>query len=275
MSKLLSANLMRLKKNRLFWLGMLLMFAFGAVLVFSQYRIHTQYGYDVMLDTVLLGFMAPIGVIMAVFCSLFTGTEYSDGTIRNKLIVGHSRPCIYAANLITAILAALLLCAACLLALLALGIPLLGAPVMGEKTLFWMFLGCFVLTVTFSALFTMIAMVCSSKAAVAIISILLILAMFLISTYLFSALEEPEFYNNYYLDASQTMQTEYAANPNYVSGWRRNVFEFMTDFLPTGQVIQYCSASVLHLWQLPLYALLIAAGTTVFGVLVFRRKDIK
>ena len=36
----------------------------------------------------------------AVFIGVFVGTEYSDGTLRNKLIIGHSRSSIYISNLI-------------------------------------------------------------------------------------------------------------------------------------------------------------------------------
>ncbi|MGY3662454.1 MAG: hypothetical protein ACXAHE_00930 [Roseburia sp. 1XD42-69] len=40
---------------------------------------------------------------------MFLGTDYSDGTIRNKLTVGHTRTNIYLANLIVTFAAGLLI----------------------------------------------------------------------------------------------------------------------------------------------------------------------
>ena len=42
-----------------------------------------------------------VGILISIFYSLFLGTEYNDGTIRNKLIVGHKRETIYLASFIT------------------------------------------------------------------------------------------------------------------------------------------------------------------------------
>ena len=50
-----------------------------------------------------------MGLVAAVFISLFVGSEYSDGTIRNKLVVGHSRMRIYLANLIVCSIACVLI----------------------------------------------------------------------------------------------------------------------------------------------------------------------
>ena len=40
------------------------------------------------IDNGFFGCALFIGIVMAVFCSLFIGTEYSEGTIRNKIIIG-------------------------------------------------------------------------------------------------------------------------------------------------------------------------------------------
>ena len=51
------------------------------------------------MDKMMLNYINIIGLFMAMFTSLFIGTEYDYGTIRNKIIVGHSRTSIYFSNL--------------------------------------------------------------------------------------------------------------------------------------------------------------------------------
>ena len=55
-------------------------------------------------------FVLMSGVVLSAFCSLFVGAEYSDGTIRNKIAVGHSRAAVYLANLVTCSAAGVLIC---------------------------------------------------------------------------------------------------------------------------------------------------------------------
>ncbi len=276
MSKLLSANFLRLKHSKLFWAGMILMFGFGALLVLSQYNMYVRYGYDVRLDSVLLGYSILIGFLTAVFTSLFVGTEYSDGTIRNKLIVGHSRIAIYLANLVTMGAAALLFCLSCLTSTLAFGLPLLGTPVTGLQTLCLMLFGSLLLAVAFAAIFTLVSMVCSNKAAVAIICLVLLMLLMIFSSWIVAMLAEPEFYENYALTGDGEIEViENVRNPRYPTGVWRDVLEFLNDFLPTGQSMQYSQMQVAHPWLLVLWSFLIALGTTLAGVLVFRRKDIQ
>ena len=45
------------------------------------------------------------GFVTALFVSFFLSAEYSDGTIRNKLMVGHKRKEIYLVNFVTCLLA--------------------------------------------------------------------------------------------------------------------------------------------------------------------------
>ena len=276
MSKLLSANFLRLKHSKLFWAGMILMFGFGALLVLSQYNMYVRYGYDVRLDSVLLGYSILIGFLTAVFTSLFVGTEYSDGTIRNKLIVGHSRIAIYLANLVTMGAAALLFCLSCLTSTLAFGLPLLGTPVTGLQALCLMLFGSLLLAVAFAAIFTLVSMVCSNKAAVAIICLVLLMLLMIFSSWIVAMLAEPEFYENYALTGDGEIEViENVRNPRYPTGVWRDVLEFLNDFLPTGQSMQYSQMQVAHPWLLVLWSFLIALGTTLAGVLVFRRKDIQ
>lgn len=91
-----------------------------------------------------------------------------------------------------------------------------------------------------------------------------------------SALDEPEFYSAYSYTVDGVTQEESASrNPNYLSGTKRKVYEFMYDFTLGGQVIQIVSMKAKALYLLALYDVLIIALSTVCGTLLFKRKDLK
>ena len=127
MSKLLSANFYPFKKK---------INSFGAVW-FSCWQ--QEYFFRLMrymdmrqtqtinrIDNGFFGCALFIGIVMAVFCSLFIGTEYSEGTIRNKIIIGQKRGTVYLSNFITCSLVSVVMCMAFFIPYLCIGIPLLG-----------------------------------------------------------------------------------------------------------------------------------------------------
>ena len=66
--------------------------------------------------------MSPAGLLTALFCSLFLGREYHDGTIRNRIMAGYRRRDIYLANqrtcmLVLLVMVTVYILTACLLAL--------------------------------------------------------------------------------------------------------------------------------------------------------------
>ena len=64
------------------------MFIVGRAFPLLRYKDMKQSGYINNLDNGFFARALFIGIILAVFCSLFIGTEHNDGTIRNKIIVG-------------------------------------------------------------------------------------------------------------------------------------------------------------------------------------------
>ncbi len=280
MNKLLSANFARLRKDRLFLFGIIAMFALAVYFRVSQYISVTNWGVIVTLDSLFFGYALFIGFAMAIFSSIFLGTEYSDGTIRNKLIVGHSRTNIYFANLITNIVAALLLCSAYLIASLGLGIPLLGFLEMETGLALQLFFMTILLAVAYSAIFTMLSMVCSNRTTVAVVSIILSFALIIIATDVYSKLAEPEFYPGITIVNEQGVQElESISNRRYLTGNKREIYQFIFDFIPSGQAMQISNPNMdialIHPYMLPLSSLIISLVTTLIGVLVFRRKDFK
>ncbi len=253
------------------------MAALGVFICCNCYYEMVKYDLLLTFDDTMFGYCSVIGAFCAAFCSLYLGTEYSDGTIRNKLMVGCSRSAIYLSNLFVSFSAALLMCGAYLAAVCALGLPMFGSPETEPTLLAAMLLCSIVLVLAFSALYTMISMLNQNKAVVAVISIVLFFLLLFASMLIMEKLSEPEFYDNYYFlnEAGEIVKGEPELNANYLQGIKRTVFEFLHDFLPTGQSMQLAGRSPLHLWRMPLYSLLIALTSTACGLLGFRKKDLK
>ncbi|MDL2258177.1 ABC transporter permease [Eubacteriales bacterium OttesenSCG-928-K08] len=277
MTKLISAGFSRLRLSKIFWLGMVFMLVIAMVVVVNQYYSCLKYGFEIKLDGFVLGFTIIVPVLAAVFCSLFLGTEYSDGTMRNKLMIGHSRAVIYLSSLIISITATLLMCLAFLLGVCAVGIPLLGGLTTPLPHFFIMLLGSVVLVCAVCAILTVICMLISNKAIIAIVSILCMVGLLLLAISIDSRLQEPEFYSNVVFTENGTVHPpdELIPNPAYLTGAKRAVYEYAYDILPTGQALQYSRMSAEHLWQMPLYSLAILFLSTWLGVFFFKRKDLR
>lgn len=277
MRKLLSAGFARLWKNKYFWICVLCMTAFAAVIVISSYISAEKYDSAAYLDGILLCYITFIGVVIAAFISLFIGTEYSDGTIRNKLIVGHRRSAIYISNFIISSVASIIISASFMLTITVIGLPLKMILMSEASTILVTILSGFVLCLSFTGIFTLVAMLCQNKAAVAVICVVSAFALLMVASYLVAALSEPELINEYYYDAQTDdwIMGELVPNQRYVGGIKREIFEFLNDFLPGGQAIQISQAQIDTPWLLQCYSAIIAIGSSLLGLELFKRKDLK
>jgi ABC-2 type transport system permease protein len=280
MNKLLCANFARLKRSKCFWICLAVMLVYSIIYCLSEYRNKIQYGYEASLDAVFCSPYIVVGILVAVFCSLFVGTEYSDGTIRNKLVVGHSRSSIYLANFVVCAVAGLLMNLIYLAITCALGIPLLGFFQADLSIMLILLLDGLLLTVAFAAVFSLLAMLNQNKALVATISTVAAFAAIFLFASLYSRMNEPEFLEPYSITIHSAGQTvvqpgESIPNPNYLNDSQRAVVQFFLDFLPTGQAGQISGRDVPHPGLMPLYSIIIAVVMNAAGVLFFRRKDLR
>ncbi len=275
MSKLLSAGFARLWKNKLFYCEILIACTLAAVASCTQFREMREYNVTITLEHSLFNCTPFILFFAAAFISLFTGSEYSDGTIRNKLIVGHTRADMYLTEFIVNSVATLIVYAAQLLLAFALGLTMFGFFTIPVSEVLLQLLNALFMIVALSALFTMLSLLISSKSTSAVICLLLVCAFFVAGMYLNSGLSEPEMYEEYYmLDSSgELAKTEPMPNPRYISGVKRQVYQFLFDFTPMGQAVHV--ADYTFEWYYPLYSLILIAITTAPGLFLFRRKDIK
>lgn len=276
MSRLLNAGFARLKKNKAFWGNIILMVVLGFMVPVISHVEAQEYGRSVALEEGIFQYVIYMGLLQAVFCSIFVGTEYQDGTIRNKVVVGRKRTEIYLSQLVVCSVAGLLACATYCIAFLLVGIPLFGGVQRPIAQILMLFVGSIALCIVYSAIYVAVAMLCQSRTITAQITLLLAFGMLLAGSYITSRLSEPEYWTDYVImEDGGTIREKEIPNPNYLQGTERQIYEFLQEFLPGGQMILLSSKKVDKMERLLLYDVLILAGGTGAGIFFFRRKDLK
>lgn len=289
MRNLLSAEFSRLRKSRIFWAELAWVVIWNVFMLVSSYRTYLGYGTaeEPMLESFLFEVMPMFGILAAVFSGLFLGTEYSDGTLRNKLVVGNSRIRIYLTNVIVAVAAGFALNLAGFLTCFAVGVPMFGWPVFPAEQVAVCILLAFLLVAAFFALSTMVVMLIASKANAAVCGIVLSIALIFAGSYLDNVLSEPEYYREgpvmMFEDGKPVLKDpseELVENPHYIGGTQRVIYEYLRDLLPTGQAIRLSHVAdegeeSMNVVRMALLSVLFAAAVTGAGAAAFRRKDLK
>lgn len=267
MLKLLSANKIRLKKNKLFWIGLLVTVGYCLFLLIMNYIEKVSYigNSIVQLNYYLLSPFSVISFVCPIFSSIFIGTEYSDGTMRNRLIVGHTRKKIYLANFITIAAVNVIIALIASLVTILLGTMLFGWNI-GNPLLFILhYISGIMMLIAFAGLFTLIAMAIHNKTISTVTSIIIFLLSYLaegVIRRLVFGFYNGEAISDIFSDLSNDMVS-------------RPVIEFLYDFIPTGQCLQIASNTVFNPFRLPIFSALFTAITVVCGVLIFSKKDMK
>ena len=262
MRNLIYVNMMRLKKSRIFCAGIIVSMAYVAFLLIMNYREMT-YSPETVINQLNWYFLSTLPIASAfcsVFSGMFLGTEYSDGTIRNKLMVGYTRKEIYSANLLTVFLAnAFVYFAGCFVTVV-MGIPMFGWNLVAPMNFaLRMFSGILMLG-AYAGVFTFLSMLIDSKAVSAAGCMVFYAILFIGSPFLQAAVY------SYY----ETMPWNYLPDKSI-----QPLLEFLYDFLPSGQVMQISGGITLHPYRLPIYSVICIVLTTVCGTAAFAKKDLK
>lgn len=242
---------------------------------YRQVLNYTELGleHSITLDSVFYGLVPVLGVMCAAFVSLFIGTEHSDGVMRNMLVVGRARWEIYLANYAVCFVgtAAFLVC-------WFLG-GLVGIPLIGVwQDVNGLLLGCAVLLLcaaSFTGIFCLLSMLCTNRAVAAVIAVLLAVALLMLASVMLNALNQPEFQQGMVMTEAGLELSEPTPNPSYVGGMKREVFQFLSDTLPSGQSISVCSYELERPVLSLVSSVVIAVLTSAAGVVFFKRKDLR
>lgn len=272
MSKLLSANLSRLFKSKVFWLtavAMLMINTFAVIMVGTNTM-------DDPFDMEFFAMMPAFGLYAAFFTSMFLGTEYSDLTIRNKLIVGHSRSEVFFANLFTCLIAAAIFFIVWA-GTTCIGIPFYGAENIDVKPCLLKALVGFFTLVSVTSIMSVLSQLITRKAVGAVTAIFAALALIIIASYFYNALCEPETTVEY-IQISEEGGVEFGdevPNPAYIGGKLRTVYEVILRILPTGQQVLLADEPLEQPALMIAFSLALTIAVSIIGYLFFRKKDLR
>lgn len=276
MRNLISAGLIRLRKDKVFWALMIGTLLISILYIVNAGRVATLNGWDQFrLEDYYFQMTPFILFLNAIFTGMFLGTEYSDGTIRNKLIVGSSRTDVYLSNLFLCFTATLCLLFMWLAGGMA-GVPVFGFFQTGARNILLYLMLLVLMAAAFCAISAFLGMNCSNKALGVVLSMLLALFLLIWGSSLYNTLCEPEMSGGVMVTEEGTVEMmEPAPNPGYVSGVTREVCEFVLELLPSGQGILIANLEVVRPVRMILCSVFLTGVMTFGGIWVFRKKDIK
>lgn len=286
MSRLIKANFSRLFKSGVFKLyaafsGVVSVFI--VLMRYLDYQKNIEYYDQIPPENHSIDGIAFTGVwyllfMIPVFVGIFLGTEYSDGTIRNKLVVGHKRSAIYFANLIVCTVGTLIGAGLNLLINFTLGSALCGLEVLKANDIAKTTLYAFIALISATAIMVVISMVINSKAAASVSVIIITMIMFFATIAIDNRLSAPEYYEGHsYLDegTGEIIEIPEEKNPMYLDGTKRKAYQAVYDVLPTSHIYEYAILVDENTVKYLGYDGIILIVTTALGIILFRKKDLK
>lgn len=285
MNKLLYANFSRLFHSFLFWLGMLCSAGISIFIFMMRYidskqyaEVYAQMQSDVnTVDELSFSMGLILIFIIAVVVALFVGTEYSDGTIRNKIISGHKKTDIYLANLITCVSADTILFLTNIAVSYGFGSLLFGRPSLSLKQTLTSLLLTVAAETALSALLLMFSMLIHKKSIGSITALMATMLLLMATMTVTNRLSEPEYYDAYTYTNDVTgeeIHVDSQKNPHFLRGAKRKLYEFWYDFIPICQLYRLMQPDFGQIHVILLYDGVIFLCTSAAGVMIFRRKNL-
>ncbi len=294
MNRLLRADFSRLFKRKLFWAEALFMIAYSVMSVFASVMDGKQYGVVYYTEGNLFA-----GGMLGAFCMMvlvpfFIGAEYSDKTIRNKLIVGHGKEKVFLSNMLT-----MLAAGGIFLTLWNISFLTMGSLLLGFENSFWedalLCIEVYVALFSVIVLFVIVSMFITSRYVSVTVGIGIFLLLFIYSISTIERLKAPEFFLEYFTEdgeyvnlddgiiiagedsevfISSLVQKE-VQNPGYIpDGFYREALKTYLRISPVAQLVDLCGYfETGFVWYIVFDNILILL-LTFGGARLYRRKEI-
>lgn len=272
MIRLFRSSLYRALKSKIFFACLIVNAAVALIgCLYQAYSLRPS-GYEVSaLGIFYSGFgggMSLIGILSALTVSIFVGTEFTSGAMRNKVIVGSGRAKLYWCNLVTACALCVLIYAGYHLVNFTLGTALLGwgggasaATVAGD------FFAGVLMTCAYASIFTAVVMISRSSMTGIIVGIVGTLVVLFMVQMILGGLAGHYVHDPNDPDGAIFVPCQWPAFLQYAA-------KFAVRLFPSGQAVLLQSGDAV-LWQLmPLSALWIVLSASL-GAWTFGKMDLK
>lgn len=276
MCRLLPVTFRRMFKLPIYWICLIGMIVEMVHAIINNHYYKNFWDIEIALDNSLFIGNNTLSILSAVFICIFIGAEYSNKTIRNKIIVGHSKPVIYLSNVIVCSVGTLIMQFIPFIINATLGTALFGGYENPKNNIIYIVCSLFTVVAKVSVV-VFFAMLITSRTFSLILVVIMIFLLERGSMMMNTALEQPKMwedciFNEETLEVIETIEVE---NPNYVDGTARDMLEFTVAFVPYAQAYRYGNPELPeNIAMYPIFSLGFAAIATSGGVLIFRRKDI-
>ena len=182
----------------------------------------------IIMCVIVLTYIIPFGI--ALFCSMFSGSDVTGRTINNKITTGLSRAQIFIADMAVS-LTGMLIYVICTLATVILfsKIWAVKSNIQFDKLLIELFIRLLLTSAAYAAAYTLLQYFLSNKLLGLVITLAAIPCMMLIPSLILADLDEPY---RYCAVNEETGESYWTVNPKYVGGTRRKVYEALYDASP-------------------------------------------
>ncbi len=207
-------------------------------------------------------------MLAVISCIIFL-PDYHNSTIKNKLVIGHTKTQIYLSNYLSIAFISFALNVVYLLFFFALALPLYAShpnfSISATKILLSILDGTLMMF-AYSAVITLVMMTSKNSFITLVATIVLPGTSILLIMLYKDVLNVPEF-------VFSPACNDYVPNSNYPDKSLRDFCQFMLDFFPSGQSYQLADNS--PRWQIALYSLLMIPASTYAGTVIFNKTNIK
>lgn len=286
MIKILKAEFYRLKKDKVF---LLLLFITCVLALFTLYKYFNGLRESIALDRIITEYLYMyFGIFIAFFVSMFVGKEYTEGFIRNKIVVGHKRSNIYLANLIICVIVGLIVNILYTSIVFLLGTELFGT--LQTLNLAQIIMYSSLIIAIYCTIYNLITMLCKDASVSLIACVIIFIIMFVVMMFISTKLMEKPFtkttkYNIY----GEIEFSSEEINPNYPGETTIKIYKVINYLLPTGQasILQNACTEMIepdeyeinqikqYLNEMPFYAIGEIVLLNILGIFLFKKQELK